>query len=136
MLKEKNRLIMISSGTTPGESVQYLLRDKNFLRQQYMHVIAYSKPLFLTKMLGSWKYVIIVSILISIYIGCLGTAMINNLFNLKESSSKDYFLQSSIETKKYLTYNTLLQAIDDKIPYIKAYFEDPILEGKSYDQMI
>lgn len=127
MLKEKNRLIMISSGTTPGESVQYLLKDKNFLRQQYEHVVALSKPLCLTKMLGSWKYVIIVAIVMSVYLGCVLIALKNNMFELKENSSKDFFLQSSIETKKFLTSRAVLQAFEDKFPYVKVYFEDPLI---------
>lgn len=110
-LKEKNQSMMgvvhipmMTSITKvprqPAESTvqvddHAVVRDMEFLKRQYAHVVTNSRPLPCSRFPFTFAYLAVIIIMIFIFSFSTKTAFANDLFKLSKLDSKDYFLQNS-----------------------------------------
>ena len=87
-------------------------------------------------MLGTKNAWFMVLALILIYGGGTVLVITQNLFSLDNIESHDHFVIGSDTTNKFFVDGGVNEAFQVYNDYTNTYFRDPIMRGKSFDDMI
>jgi len=95
------------------------------MRLEYLSVIEQSRPMFLTKIIGTPRVWIMAVILIILYGGSTVLVVTQNLFSLDPVDSRDHFLIGTDLTNKFFADDGILHAFEKYKMYAERSFRDP-----------